>query len=631
MNCLCGCGNSLQSLRKGAKFFTPACRSRYHKSTHAPRRPFVALDGEGIQDRYVLLAVHEGDTGRSKAIKAKEGLSTEECLDFLLSLPRGDYKGRKPIYVWFAFDYDVNMMLKDVPLKGENSIEQLKNTNHIRWRGYRISYIRRKILRVSKQSRRHTSFDVWGYFQSSFESALANWGIESTDLLRLGKASRTDFGKWSLSKLEKYNQDELVRLAELAERLRDSVLPLELPVQSWHGPAALAGSWLQKNKARDFYREIPTNLLDITFRAYFGGRIDVAGYGIVNPVYHYDIVSAYPSAIRYLPDLTKLTWVLRREYPPSGRIYVARIKWKIPTTYWGVFPWRDKHGSILWPLEGEGWYWNSEVEAAIAKFGLDCFDLQEVWVAEGDYHYPFKNLIEEAFRYRQQLKAENHPSHVAVKLVLNSLYGKFAQTVGSARYYSPIWAGLITSHTRAQLATAMTDDVVCVMTDSIWSSKPLDLPIGTFLGEWEQQEEKTLYLAEAGLYQAEKPDGTKYVWQRGFDKRNPVDIQGIVSNWIGDDPSYTASYEVSRFIGMGLAVMTHYPWRHWVTINRKIEPVPIVGTTKRLPSHPTEEPHSDFVWLQPRPRDENELSYPYAKLTLDPAVIEARLEDECEE
>lgn len=635
------CGMEFIPVREDQLFHTDNCRKKSYAKRLNPTRPFIALDGEGLHksgdSRYVLLAAKTGDTASgypSRNTFAREGLSTEDCLDFLLSLPQGRKDGAKPIFVWFAFDYDINMILGDLPLKGEeNSIEELRRDLVTHWNGYKITYIPRKIFKVKKDGRRFHSTDIFSFFQCSFEQALKDWGIEVPEIITRGKAARQDFSTWSEEDITAYNEAELDLISELAERLRDSVKPLSLPIRSWHGPGALAGSWLSKQKAKGYKGEIPLDVHEAAVRAYFGGRIDVQGYGFVDPVYHYDIVSAYPSAIRYLPDLSTLTWRhAEGEKPPMAGVSVSRIRWRIQETKWGLFPWRSRNGSIRWPLEGEGWYWQHEIEAAIERCGPDSIEYLETWNAEGEITYPFKDAIEEAFAYRRQLKAEGKSSHIAVKLILNSLYGKFAQTVGKAQYYSPVWAGLITSYTRGELTRAISEDVVCVMTDSIWTRSPLSVDTSAELGGWEEQKEGKLILAGAGLYEAQKTDGTKIVWQRGFDKRKPLDIEGIVSRWLRTDPLYEGCYSVNRFVGMGLASVTKNPWREWVELERKVQPVPFVGTTKRLPLYPVakgEEISSVFQPLSLRSADEPACSYPYKRLLNDPDLIQHRLQDEC--
>lgn len=634
--CECGCGRSIEHKSRHAKFYNNSCRVNFYRQQHGNGtllRPFVSLDGEGISSNYVLLAC-----GNGEFIQRRNGLTTDECLQFLVTRPRGNNSGIKPIYVWFAFDYDVNMILGDLPLRGENSIEELRKYNKVSWHGFQITYIPRKILRVRYGDRVHTSYDVWGFFASTFEKACENWNLKTTPLLAEGKSSRGNFSRWSLKKIREYNDEELQLLQQLCEKLRDSINPLELPIQSWHGPAALAAAWLRKHNCRNYLADPPEKMQIPVACAYFGGRIDVAGFGYCNPVYHYDIVSAYPAAIRYLPDLTKLNWVNAGKDPPSREIYLARIRWEIPARLWGVFPWRARDGSILWPMQGESWLWSYEIEAAKSLFDSHCFEVVDSWVPQGILQYPFLDLITETFAYRAELKRKNNPSHVPVKLILNSLYGKFAQTVGKASYHSLIWAGLITSYTRAELMRQITDDTVLVMTDSIWSRKPLQVLLSNSLGGWEQQSEDHLWLAEAGLYAAGKDEKITDTWQRGYDKSNPVDIQLLVSNWLGNDPLFEPVYNVHRFVGMGLALQTSYPWRNWLNLERRIQPVPLVGTTKRLPIFPLGSSDnygtSNFSTLYPRPRPEKEtLSYPYSKSTLDidRSRWRERLEDECQE
>lgn len=639
------CGHEIRNRGRGAKTCLehahvrtrPRQRSknRGKKSKETYFRRFVSIDGEATtkDGKYGLLATSSG-----AYIANRQGLSTEECLDFLLALPKYHTKGGgKPIYVGFAIDYDVNMILGDLPLFGEEgSIEQLRETGATHWRGYTIRYFRRKIFRVSRGKRTVTLYDTWGYFQSTFEAALSAWKIEVPSIITEGKAARGSFHRWSMAKLKEYNEAELTCHVNLMNQLRQAINPLELTVYSWHGPAGLAGYWMRKNNVTDYLAELPPAIMDVAGRAYFGGRIDIRGYGFVNPCYHYDIVSAYPSATRFLPDLSGIEWKYRKGQPPEdAEIYVAHCRWDIPpeSVWWTPFPWRHTNGTIRYPYAGQGWYWHPEVRAAQARYP-GCVEVVGYWKAEGNLSYPMKPLIEETFKYRAELKAAGNPSHVPVKLILNSIYGKFAQQIGKATYHNMVWAGLITSYTRAQMLSTMPEETVVVMTDSIWSAVPLDIPHGNELGGWEKQEENRLAVAEAGLYEAWIDGSHAGTWQRGFDKSRPVDISGIVRAWLDDPESslYEPTYSVHRFVGMGLAsIVPSYSWKEWRDIERTIHPVPLVGTTKRYPNKPNGYGvrEGDFMSLFPRDADTGEVSAPYLKGTQDPALVQLRLEDEC--
>ncbi len=257
----------------------------------------------------------------------------------------------------------------------------------------------------------------------------------------------------------------------------------------------------------------------------------------------------------------------------------------------------------------------------------------EGYVASGPLRYPLRADIRHAYAERAKLKARGDPAEVAYKLVLNSIYGKFAQSVGSARYHSLEWAGLITATTRARLNLAIDaagdDAVVMVMTDGIWSRRPLPRRmLSTALGGWVRESESRLWLAEPGLYRTEGPDGARD-YHRGYEAA--VDIPGVLAAWHRKDFRAIPASPV-RFIGMGAAVVINgvYRWREWRTCERVIEPVPIVGTTKRWPytwDESFERP--GFVPLAPLPRDEDVCSYPYEPSIIDEDFKRQLLEDEC--
>src|SRR5690348_17906092 len=59
------------------------------------------------------------------------------------------------------------------------------------------------------------------------------------------------------------------------------------------------------------------------------------------------------------------------------------------------------------------------------------------------------------FPYTTLFRSGKDGAGIVLKLGTNSTYGKTAQSVGSAPFRSWIWAGNITSGTRAQLLRAM--------------------------------------------------------------------------------------------------------------------------------------------------------------------------------
>jgi len=101
------------------------------------------------------------------------------------------------------------------------------------------------------------------------------------------------------------------------------------------------------------------------------------------------------------------------------------------------------------------------------------------------------------YRRRACLKAEGKPEQLALKLALNSLYGKLAQSKGAnwngkqwqkPTYHELLWAGYITAYTRSMIQQALRlagDAAIAVETDAIFTTKPLDLELGTDLGLWD--------------------------------------------------------------------------------------------------------------------------------------------------
>jgi hypothetical protein len=304
---------------------------------------FIGWDGEGatIQGRheYVLLANSLGDS-----IQNPKGLSTDACLRFLLETSAAHPHA---IHVGFGFGYDVNMMLKAATYRQLQSVWANQERYGTKIRGYRVRYVPRKtfgvtrfrdppfILKTGKyvpHCDRIQIWDVFGFFQASFVTAVTDWlGADYPELplIQAGKARRGSFRPEELaSVILPYTQAELRALVRLMQALHAALADAGIPLSRWDGAGAVAAALLRRENIKAFRSsDLPAPLSDAVQRAYFGGRIELFQYGRYDgPVYHADLRSAYPSAMGDLPDLSHGDWRLTTGGPRQP-FSVSRVRW----------------------------------------------------------------------------------------------------------------------------------------------------------------------------------------------------------------------------------------------------------------------------------------------------------------
>jgi hypothetical protein len=160
----------------------------------------------------------------------------------------------------------------------------------------------------------------------------------------------------------------------------------------------------------------------------------------------------------------------------------------------------------------EGWFWWHELKAAErAGFvkSLSRTGRQEIlrWVRYSPCACPPPmSDVEGLYNYRLTV-GKKTPAGKACKLCFNSIYGKYAQSVGEPVYGNAVYASLITAGTRTMIADAIADhpggmsNVVMVATDGVYFlDKHPGLPLGDALGTWEHAEKRNLTLFKPGVY-----------------------------------------------------------------------------------------------------------------------------------
>jgi hypothetical protein len=115
-------------------------------------------------------------------------------------------------------------------------------------------------------------------------------------------------------------------------------------------------------------------------------------------------------------------------------------------------------------------------------FILNNFKEVEIDILEGycfreyDIQYPLREKIIDLYHWKE--REEDKDIRYVVKIVLNSLYGKFIQTAGNktGKLFNPLWAAEITANTRIQLlehALKIPKHVIGFSTDAIHTTKEL--------------------------------------------------------------------------------------------------------------------------------------------------------------
>lgn len=598
--------------------------------------PFMAWDGEGVninnEHRYVLFMNSVGDK-----IMNEQGLSTEECLQFLCSV-----KDHKYIHVIYGGSYDVNMILKDLSYR---HINMLQKNHKVFWRNYRIEYVARKFFRVSLYDKNNletknklkpimsiTLWDVIGFFQGSFVTTLEDHfktKEEQKELhleeIKAGKLRRSDFSAEELhSFIVPYTEYELSALVRLMEKLRKDSLRVDVHLKRWDGAGAVASAVLTDYKVKQHYADLPTDVEKAAQIAYGGGRVEMFQYGhYSNNVYHYDIIGAYPSFMKFLPSLAGGSWTHDKTVnmltaTKNGFIVkpnsLYKVYWKFYSdkTTANIYPffYRKPWGltRILYPDQGYSWVWSPELETAIKWLpqlgGELCIMESYHFIPCNDTIHPF-DFVPELYKKRLELKQAGDGGQHVLKYAINSLYGKMAQTVGYRAdiqhppFYNLMYAGLITSNTRSRMYDAAMQNqkaIIAIATDGIWSTEPLKLDIGTDLGQWEFELLTSFTSVQAGVYFSSKEDGSQTFHYRGFNQGSIVEEQ-VLKAW--EKKEYDLLVPTTRFITMGTAVASSDRfekfWRTWNTSTRRLEIVPSPSQKRFTDNENAHAPHKELI------------------------------------
>jgi len=437
----------------------------------------------------------------------------------------------------------------------------------VEYDGWEFDLLGMKRLKMRETGRTGWMYicDAGPFFQASLMSVIdpSKWAEpivteEEYAILEAGKAKRDhavlDGG------MREYNALENRILARLLSQLNMGLggIGVRLRKTQWFGPGQAAQSWLSQVQAptgemvrsqasrygensvhgSGGYGNVPGNtkrelrsnttrgtlpgtgketvgsvtpLLDAGRASYYGGWFEIFAHGHVpGESWEYDVNSAYPHIISTLPCLIHGEWRHGNavswgdDATANLRLVHASVIGSDPRI--GSMLHRCEDHSIRRPYATAGWYWADELRAAERAGVVDMVDVWETWTYDPcDCRPPLRGI---AGLYDERLRVgKNTPRGKAYKLVYNSVYGKFAQSVGNPKYGNAFYASRITSGCRTMILDAIathpegTHAVVMVATDGVYFTRPHPgLPVSDDLGDWEETRHTGLTLFKPGVY-----------------------------------------------------------------------------------------------------------------------------------
>lgn len=312
----------------------------------------------------------------------------------------------------------------------------LKNTDYISDFEFLIKNgkMLRAIYKPNDKHKKIVFYDTLNFSMTSVEKAGKMIGINKLKKPSfLGKKPKDYFKK---IELEKYNTQDTLITCKFAEFLQKGFnnfgCNMKLTI------ASTSMDLFRRKYLKNFVLQPKINDMLQSYEAYYGGRTEVISRGHFKNVNVYDINSLYPfKMLDSFPNPNTMKKIdianfnIINEYEGITKVDISRdtIHKQHP-----LIPVK-KDNKLLFPNGYyRGWYTNLELRNMIQLgYNIDKF-------YDGYYythnHYPFKDFSNDLYNERLRYKKNNNPEEHTLKILMNSLYGKFAQKItGQEKIY----------------------------------------------------------------------------------------------------------------------------------------------------------------------------------------------------
>jgi hypothetical protein len=475
----------------------------------------IAIDTETFEKNGNLICLCNSENEEVLTGTTEKQPTLEEYFKYLAKL-----SGNRKNVCFFAYNlkFDASILLKTL---GVDLKQFYEDDFEGKIDGIKVKYLNKKCLMLSKGRQKVNIFDALQYFIGAGENGGSS--LDSVAKAYLGEQKEYT-GKYQNKKfpdqIEHTEMIQIVKYCMLDCKLTKKLMDIWINAfydnfgfyPNKYYSAGFVSVQVLKTKLNSFpsFRKAPFLVQEMAYKSYFGGRFEIMEKGLMENIHHYDIKSAYPSAMAQMPDFTRGKWVTIRNkedyerHEAKGLVGFYKIHVDVKEENLTPFVFRNELGQVLTP-QGEFITYTTGSELDVA---LDYYDFELKKIAgyafkpDNNDETEFNRLIKEMYDLR--MKQTNEGQKYVYKVIINSLYGKTAQSKPEPKgLFSPILCAYITGHCRAELLKVAKNnkkDIVMFATDGIFSKKPLDVKLGKQLGEFDYEFHPKFLLIMAGVY-----------------------------------------------------------------------------------------------------------------------------------
>ena len=265
------------------------------------KREFIGLDTETVDGKIRVIADSRGDYLN---VYDNE-IAIYKLMNFITDK---SYRGK-----WLALfniNYDFDALIKYLP---DDNKTELYERNKTDFEGNIIKYLPKKSLQILRGKNSVWWFDISQFYKTSLDKAVEKYlhpSKEELEIMRRLKEDRANlFQKYSLDDITAYCIRDAVYTKRLADLFQNKFIEtFHINMSKPFSPASLAQTYVKIKCEIPTIREMPSDLLETAYRAYYGGRMEIMKRGAFKSAYKYDINSAYPTIMKDLLNIENGEW-----------------------------------------------------------------------------------------------------------------------------------------------------------------------------------------------------------------------------------------------------------------------------------------------------------------------------------